>query len=250
MPMRRMTVIHRRPRGGMVLAAGVVLCVHFSAHAPETVRMTAPENPAQEASPVDQGVKLVALTFDDGPHPKCLERTLALLQRHDVAATFFLVGAMAERYPEAVRTIVGDYRFRVANHTYSHANLAEADETTIRDELHRSDQVLSRLAGPGYIRFLRPPGGRVSHRAERLAAQARLQLCMWTVQVNDFLRPPARVIAERILRGCTGPREIVLLHSGVLETLEALEQVIPVLRERGYRFTTVERIMDEPDPRS
>src|SRR6266540_3668302 len=88
-----------------------------------------------------RGTKGVALTFDDGPDPEVTPRLLELLARHGVTATFFVIGARAERYPEIMRAILAGGH-AVGNHSYSHSPfLMLKSRTTLRREIESAQSV-------------------------------------------------------------------------------------------------------------
>src|SRR5947209_17920913 len=70
------------------------------------------------------GGNQLALTFDDGPHPKYTPQILAALREAGVRATFFVLGSQIERHPEMVAEMI-EGGHELGNHTYSHANLGQ-----------------------------------------------------------------------------------------------------------------------------
>ena len=188
----------------------------------------------------------IALTFDDGPSESTPE-LLALLARHSVSATFFQCGANIRRLPAIARAVKGAGH-EIGNHSDTHpifafrsaafitAEFARA-QRTIEDELECRPQF---LRAPYGVRW---PGFR--------AMQQRLGLtgAMWTVIGRDW-KLPARAIAERVLsRAVNGA--ILCLHDGrelarkpdIRPTLDAVDQILPELRGRGYRFVTLSELL-------
>jgi peptidoglycan/xylan/chitin deacetylase (PgdA/CDA1 family) len=101
----------------------------------------------------------ISLTFDDGPRPEWTPRVLKLLAEYGVTATFFVVGRMAERYPDIIKKIVGEGH-QLGNHTYSHANLAVLSPLEITDELDRAQDAIDTALGEhSELRLVRPPYG-------------------------------------------------------------------------------------------
>src|ERR1700733_14183506 len=99
----------------------------------------------------------IALTFDDGPNPTWTPKLLDILASHEVSATFFLLGAQANAYPELVRRIAAAGHV-IGNHTWSHPNLARSSSEVIREELKRTQQTLQQTTHAP-IMFFRPPYG-------------------------------------------------------------------------------------------
>jgi peptidoglycan/xylan/chitin deacetylase (PgdA/CDA1 family) len=187
----------------------------------------------------------IALTFDDGPHPVLTERLLDLLERERVAATFFVVGRQAERHPALLRAIARDGH-ELANHTYSHPNLATLSSTAVLAELDGARRIIENETGAP-CRLFRPPGGRFKPSTVELAARNGYSMVLWSVFPRDHGSPPASKIHERVLAAASDGG-VVLLHSGMENTLAALPGLIAELRARGYRFLTVSELLREDLP--
>lgn len=178
----------------------------------------------------------VAFTFDDGPHGAYTGRLLDALRRAGAKATFFVVGGPAERRPDLVREILRRGS-EVANHTYSHPNLTKISRAELDDEIQRAQRVIEG-AGGGRAMFFRPPGGQFNDSVRAAARACGHRMVLWTVLPKDHEHPSADVIRRRILSEVTDGG-VVLLHSGVEETLRALPGILEELTARGYRFVTV-----------
>lgn len=181
----------------------------------------------------------VALTFDDGPHPVLTQRLLDMLKEEGVPATFFVVGKMAVRHPELVQEIARQGH-EVANHTFSHHNMAREDKKTVLNELAQTRAVIQKLTGQDSLLY-RPPGGDFSHQSLKVASKAGYHMILWTVQTKDVSGAPIPVMSRHILN-TVSDGSIVLMHSGVPNTIEMLPRVIDELRQEGYHFVTVSQL--------
>jgi len=244
----------RRPAGsgragarvGRVLAAlAMALWGAFAAasSASAATATSAPSSPSSaSAAPADANRPTVYLTFDDGPSP-LTDRVLAILRQQKIAATFFVLGQQAERYPDELRAIV-QAGHAVGNHTYNH-NYKELYGTGFRsfaDQITRTEQIIRRTAGV-QTRLVRAPGGTYGNfDALYFGAlrQAGYVVFDWNVDSGDSKR--RGVPASEIVRGATDARLggdlIVLLHDGPghAETVKALPAIISFYRKHGYRF--------------
>jgi len=182
----------------------------------------------------------IALTFDDGPHPVMTERLLSALKDEGVPATFFIVGKMAVRHPEIVQEIARQGH-EVANHTFSHPNLARLDSKDVLNELAQTRAVIQKLTGQD-SRLYRPPGGDYSRQSLNIASKAGYHMVLWDILTKDVNGAPAAVMQRHILNNATDGA-IVLMHSGVQTTVEMLPGVIEGLRREGYHFVTVSQIL-------
>ncbi len=187
----------------------------------------------------------IALTFDDGPHGEKTEELLSVLREAHVPATFFVVGKMADRYPQIVREIAQDGH-ELANHTYSHPNMSRLSDEAVINELEQTRQVIRRLSGQEAYLF-RPPGGDFSRRMVRLTSKAGYRMVLWTVLAKDVEGATPVVMHRRIVKGASDGG-IVLLHSGMKTTLQMLPAMIAQLRAQGYSFVTVSTLLGLPGP--
>lgn len=194
---------------------------------------------------------IIALTFDDGPSPDYTPLILDVLKKHDVKATFFLVGKHIKKYPDVARRIVEEGH-EIGNHTYSHRDLVPSTRRKLEKEILENNKVIEEYLGVSTNLF-RPPRGIFSEAVRNFIVRNGLILVLWSVSGIDWAKTPATLIAKRILR-YAHPGAIILLHdSGALirseghsrlNTAKALDMVIPALKEKGYRFVTISELMN------
>lgn len=178
-------------------------------------------------------VREIALTFDDGPRATGMQEIISALGKYDVKATFFLVGKFADRYANVTLAL---YKagHEIANHTYTHPRLYRLWIEKIMREAERCDEVLESLNIPK-TRFLRPPGGGFNMNIFNALRRMNLRLGLWSINTADYTGRPADEIV-RLTLSMARPGAIVLMHSGVPNTVEALPRIIEGLKERGYTF--------------
>ena len=182
-------------------------------------------------------VKEVALTFDDGPREWGMYELLAVLDGLDVKATFFLVGKFAERYASITCNLQAAGH-EIENHSYTHPKLYTLWVEKIMRETERCNEVMEALSIP-VPRFLRPPGGGFNLKIFYAMRRMNMKMALWDTNSADYTGKTPQKIAEDVLRKVR-PGSIVLMHSGVPATVEALPVIVGALRARGYRFVTVE----------
>ena len=181
-------------------------------------------------------LKEIALTFDDGPHPEFLPRLLDALRELHVKATFFVVGEKVDEAPDMVARIVQEGH-EIANHTYDHINLTEIPLEYIDKELIKCSDAVYRACGVR-PRFFRPPGGQFDADVFRAAHKLNLQTILWTDDPADFASPGTEVIESRLI-GHVRNGAIILLHSGIEQTLQLLPDFVAQMRRDGFRFVTM-----------
>jgi peptidoglycan-N-acetylglucosamine deacetylase len=138
----------------------------------------------------------LALTFDDGPNRVWTPRLLDTLARHNVRATFFMLGERAQTARVLVRQIA-EAGHLVGNHSWDHPNLAHSSARRIRDELARTRDTLQQLTGR-VVKFFRPPFGARRPAVFRIAREMGLQPVLWNAMTSDWSEPSAERIAEQL----------------------------------------------------
>lgn len=179
----------------------------------------------------DQGV---ALTFDDGPNPRWTPQILDQLRAAHVTATFCLVGTEARRYPQLVARIVREGH-QLCNHSWRHdMNLGRRPVAEIRADLVRTNQAIRAAVPKARISWFRQPGGRWTAEEVAVAAQLGMRPLHWSVDPQDWNRPPAKTIIKRV-ESATRPGSVVLMHDAGgdrSQTMAACRTLIPDLRRR------------------
>lgn len=199
---------------------------------PACTRADAPAASASADPP-----KYVALTFDDGPSPRCTPQLLDGLRDLGAKATFFVVGCQAVKDPDIVRRIA-DEGHQVGNHSYDHAALDQLTSAQALADLEKNDALLRELLGDGDY-WVRPPYGLLT---DDEAARLTVPLVNWSVDTEDWRTKNCDKILDVIYR-CTGDGDIVLLHDRYLNTVEATLKAIAHLQQQGYVFVTVSELL-------
>ena len=183
--------------------------------------------------------KRIALTFDDGPHYKYTAEILDILDEYNIKATFFVVGQLAEKYPELILRELAEGH-EVASHTWSHAHLTMPSDKSLEDEIYATEELLYELAEYRPT-LLRPPEGKYGDNLLRVAGKLDYEVILWTVDTRDWAHTPTETIVNTVLEN-TESGSIILCHDfigGESPTPAALREFIPKLIENGYEFVTV-----------
>ena len=186
-----------------------------------------------------KGKKLIALTFDDGPHGEYTVQLLDVLKETHTPATFFLVGKQVDKYPGLVQLEVMQGH-QLGNHTYDHVDLTQIPPELIGFELDECDKAIKRAVGVS-PRFFRPPGGDYDLNVIREATRRSYVTSLWTDDPGDYAKPGADVVLQRTLDRLENGA-IILLHDGIPETVSILPALIAESRKRGYEFVTISEL--------
>lgn len=204
---------------------------------PETIMTKGPRN------------KMIALTFDDVPDPRFTPQLLDVLRKYEVKATFFVVGSRAEKHPALVERMIREGHV-VGNHSYNHPEFGKLSVNAFRNQILRTENIISPLAGYK-PRLIRPPYGDVSEQQLQWAKRHGYKLINWNVDSLDWRGLPKAQVRNNILAHA-GKGAIVLQHGGggrgsdLRGTIQALPEVISIMRKRGYDFVTVPQMLQIP----
>ena len=191
----------------------------------------------------DTDRKLVALTFDDGPHYKYTAEILDILDEYGARATFFTVGELAERYPELILRELSEGH-EVGNHTWSHPKMKKLTPAALKTELLKTEELLNEIADYR-PKLFRPPEGSFSDLSEKVAEDNDYEMILWTVDTRDWAHTPVDDIVKNVLTN-THPGSIILCHDFIgrdSPTPDALRKFIPALIDEGYEFVTVSELL-------
>lgn len=183
------------------------------------------------------GDKLIALTFDDGPHRTNTKQLLDGLKQRGVNVTFFMVGSNVSSNLSLVKRAY-DEGHEVAGHTYDHPNLNTLGTAEIKSQLSRTTQALDQACGSGTKYLLRPPYGNAN--ATVLSAIGTPAI-LWSVDTNDWKYRDANHVRDHIV-SYASDGAIILCHDLYGTTVSGALAAVDVLLSKGYEFVTVSEL--------
>ena len=196
------------------------------------------------------GSKQIALTYDDGPNDPHTLKLLEVLAKHDVHATFFMIGRYVRQRPDIVRA-VAQAGHVIGNHTYTHPLLIFKSAAETRSQLHDCHSALTDAIGE-HSNLFRPPFGGRRPATLRVARELGLKTIMWNVTGYDWNAPPASEIEKKVDRQRRGG-DVILLHDGGHKTMGAdrsqtvivTDNLIRRYKDQGYEFVTITEMMEQ-----
>ncbi|MEG0451192.1 MAG: polysaccharide deacetylase family protein [Lysinibacillus sp.] len=196
------------------------------------------EEPQGNPNEVHREKKKIALTFDDGPHPKVTEQILKVLMQYNIKATFFVLGQNVEKHPQIVSQ-AADEGHEIANHSWSHANFTKLSGTQIKAELNQTNEAIYQATGE-YPNLYRPPYGATNASVRN---QTTMEAVMWSVDTLDWKhRTPEKTVAY--VKEQAKDNGIILMHDIHSETADSLEAVINYLINQDYEFVTASELLE------
>lgn len=191
--------------------------------------------------------KVIALTFDDGPHPTYTNQILDILKEYDVKATFFVLGKFAEAYPDI---IIRQWQegHEIGNHTYSHVDAKRVSKKVLYNEYKKTQEIIENLINH-QPRLFRPPYGSFDSQALDIVEMHDSIIVLWSAHQDskDWSNPDVEEIVNTTLSNIRNG-DIILFHDYVYydesSTVEALKEIIPELKSRGYRFVTISELLN------
>jgi peptidoglycan/xylan/chitin deacetylase (PgdA/CDA1 family)/uncharacterized caspase-like protein len=201
-----------------------------------------------EISGLELPAKTVALTFDDGPHPRYTDQVLAILKKYDLHAVFFEVGknlgtVNGNNEVKLGPTSAVSYRILasgsfIGNHTYSHPVLPKLAPADLTREIDSTNLLLTNILKSPPVLF-RPPYGAANAGILTQIQSDKMKTVIWNVDSEDWADPVPNSVAQRVITDVEKQhRGIILFHDIHKVALDALPVVIETLEADGYTFVS------------
>lgn len=200
----------------------------------------------QDATPQEIALKTpqkgtVALTFDDGPNPYFTQKYIDVLKKYNIKATFFVVGAEAEKYPQLVKQTY-EAGMPIGSHSQTHPMLTKISESQLQNEVSKSSDIIYKIIGtrPACLRY--PFGASNQHVREVIRAHGMAPVSMgWNS--FDYNRPGVEKIVNQVVNNAHSGM-VILMHDGFeglnrQQTLDALPLIIEGIQKKGLGFSVI-----------
>ena len=194
----------------------------------------------------DDSEKVIYLTFDCGYENGNTEPILDALKKHDVQATFFVVGHFLETAPDMAKRMVEEGH-TVGNHTYHHLDMPTiSDQETFQREMDDVANLFREITGTELSRYYRPPQGKCNTQNLKMAQELGYSTIFWSLAYVDWNQDdqPSHKEAFEKLTTRIHPGAIVLLHNTSQTNGEILDELLTKWEEMGYSFRPLSELVD------
>lgn len=192
----------------------------------------------------------IALTFDDGPDRRFTPQVLDVLKKHNVKATFFLMGSRVDGHPDITRRIHQEGH-SIGNHTYWHPQLWQESIDRMRWEVTQTDAAIKKVVGYSPKLFRAPYGG-LNDQLLMEFGKMNFSVIGWSVDSMDWTQIDSATVQKNVLSNLH-PGAVVLMHSGGHWTqdlsgmVQAVDALIPRLKREGAEFVTIPQMFNLPE---
>jgi len=194
----------------------------------------------------DTNEMVIYLTFDAGFENGNTPAILDALKKHNVSATFFLVGNYLSTAPDLVKRMVEEGH-TVGNHTYHHPDMSKISNIdSFKKEIEDMETIYTEVTGKELTKFYRPPQGKYSTQNLEMAKQLGYKTFFWSLAYVDWYvddQPTKEEAFNKLLKR-VHPGAIVLLHSTSKTNGEILDELLTKWEEMGYTFKSLSELVN------
>ena len=181
--------------------------------------------------------KFVALTFDDGPSPYTKE-LIDTLKKNNATATFFILGNKVKAYKTVLKESIQNGN-ELGNHSYNHKWLIKLDSEHMLTQINDTQKIIQECLGYTPVLF-RPTYGSVNNNMKKIT---NLDIVLWTVDTLDWKYKSVDKIVKMATKNIKDG-DIILMHEIHKRSIEAVKQIIPILKKQGFTFVTISELRE------
>lgn len=197
----------------------------------------------------DTDEKVIYLTFDAGYENGNMPPILDALKKHNVPATFFVVGNFISTSPDLIKRMIEEGH-TVGNHTYTHPDMSKiSTQEAFQNELGQVEALYKEITGQEMIKYYRPPQGIYNETNLQMAKDMGYRTFFWSLAYVDWYQDnqPTKEQAFDKLLSRIHPGAIVLLHSTSSTNAQILDELLTRWEEMGYTFKPLSAIDSAAD---
>lgn len=188
----------------------------------------------------------LALTFDDGPNKFQTPKVLEILEKHNIKATFFVIGENVEYQKEYLKNVY-EKGHEIGNHFYTHDNINKLSKDQIRENILKNNELIYSVTGY-YPKVIRPPYGIITDNLKEICKELDMSIILWTDDKDskdwEFTKDSEIInnLTKKVSNG-----DIFLFHDSnkkFTNTLSAIDVIIPQLKNKGYKWVTISTLLN------
>lgn len=185
--------------------------------------------------------KIMALTFDDGPHGQYTSQVLELLTQYKAPATFFVIGSNIKANESILKKIDAEGHI-IGNHSFTHSYWIDFKSVDgFKRELSQTTSIVYQLTGKT-MRLFRPPYGVITYNLSRASSSLNYAVLGWNIRSFDTTKDSVQTISQRIEKKIK-PGAIILLHDTTDKIVQVLENTLIFAKENGYQIVSLEQLL-------
>jgi peptidoglycan/xylan/chitin deacetylase (PgdA/CDA1 family) len=189
----------------------------------------------------DTTEKIIALSFDDGPHAEYTPQVLSLLAQYHATATFFVIGKNIQGNEKLLKQINADGH-SIGNHTYTHGFLIDFKNVQgFKDELNQTAELVFSVIGKK-MQLFRPPYGVTTPNLAKATTQLNYRIIGWNIRSLDTTNDTAAIITQRVQTQMKSGA-IILFHDTSAKSVQVLKQTLHFAHEMGYKIVSTEQLL-------
>lgn len=183
---------------------------------------------------IDPSKKVIALTFDDGPHPIHTMSILEDLNKYDAHATFFVLGSRVQHYPEVLQKML-EQGNEIGNHSWDHPQLTRLSKNKIKSQIEQTQDAVEKATG-SEPSLVRPPYGAINGNVREYMED--MEVTLWDVDPEDWKdRNEKKIVSKVMSKAKDGG--VILMHDIYQTSAEAAGKIIKQLHDKGYQLVTI-----------
>lgn len=189
---------------------------------------------------VQTSEKKIAVSFDAAWGNEETQTLIDILKRYHVNATFFVVGAWVDKYPDSVKALTAAGN-EVCNHSDTHPHMPRLSQQEMTAQITDCNKKIKAITGTSPLLF-RPPYGDYNNALVDTVNSLKMYPIQWDVDSLDWKDPTPQQISSRVISKVK-PGSIILMHNGAKNTPQALPTILQTLQAQGYRFVKISEII-------
>ncbi|MGN1126590.1 MAG: polysaccharide deacetylase family protein [Ruminococcus sp.] len=189
---------------------------------------------------VETEKKQVSISFDAAWGDEQTHALLDILKEYNVKSTFFLVGDWVDKYPDDVKDIY-DAGHDIGNHSDTHPHMTEMSTEEQQKQIEACNEKIKKITGKK-PKLFRAPYGDYNNSVVQSVKNLNMYCVQWDIDSLDWKDPSPSEMVDRIVPNLQNG-SIILMHNGAKNTPEALPMIIEAVREAGYEFVPLSKLV-------